>query len=245
MSFSCGLKVCASRRGTLRTWVADERAQRRPRQVIGRRRGKRCDERPRLRVDAIACHTVRPVTDQGHDRGEQRSTARSSLLVVALKGSTMNTLRLTAVASTLSLAVLGALLTPAAQAQSLSAAQRIEITGASSTPGWVREGDTLVPHVPFFGLRTRAEVIAEMKAWQAAGETVFAGDTLVRRDNFVSTKTRAEVMAEATASRARGDFIRVGDETLPRHVAEEMGAIARSPAAKVQNVAATSLGNVR
>jgi hypothetical protein len=157
----------------------------------------------------------------------------------------MNALRLTAVATTLSFAVLGALMTPAANAQSAAAPQRIEITGtASSTPGWVREGDTLVPYVPFFGLRTRAEVIAEMKAWQAAGEMVFSGDEWVRRDRFVSTKSRAEVMAEAVASRARGDFVRVGDETLPRHVAEQIGAIARSSAPE-QNVAATALGNAR
>lgn len=156
----------------------------------------------------------------------------------------MNTLKFPIAAATLSLAVLGALLTPAAHAQSAGPAQRIEITGSSSGNGWVREGDTLVPYVPFFGLRTRAEVIAEMMASKAAGEYYFQGDEWVRRDTFVSTKSRAEVMAEAAASRARGDFVRVGDETLPRHVAEQTGAIARSQST-AQNTAAITVGNVR
>ena len=156
----------------------------------------------------------------------------------------MNTLKLPLATTALTLAVLGAALTPAAHAQSASRAQRIEITAPAAGNGWVREGDTLVPYVPFFGLRTRAEVIAEMKEWQAAGEMVFSGDEWVRRDRFVSTKSRAEVMAEAAASRARGDFVRVGDELLPRHVAEQIGAIARAqPTAR--NTAAASVGNVR
>ena len=156
----------------------------------------------------------------------------------------MNTLKFPLVAAALSLAVLGALLTPAAHAQSSGTAQRIEVTAPASGAGWVREGDTLLPYVPFYGLRTRAEVIAEMKAWQAAGEMVHSGDEWVRRDSFVSTKSRAEVMAEASASRARGDFVRVGDEILPRHVAEQNGAIARAPAT-TQSTAAIAVGNVR
>ena len=157
----------------------------------------------------------------------------------------MNTLKLSVAASTLSLAVLGAFLTPAAHAQSSGPTQRIDITSPSLSNGWVREGDTLVPYVPFFGLRTRAEVIAEMKAWQAAGEMVFSGDEWVRRDSFVSTKSRTEVLAEAAASRARGDFVRVGDELLPRHVAEQVGGIARSPTPTAQHTAAVTVGNVR
>lgn len=157
----------------------------------------------------------------------------------------MNSLKLSAVASTLLVAVLGAVMTPAAQAQSSTPAQRIEVTGQARPIVWVREGDDYVVYSPFLGLRSRAEVIAEMMASKASGEYYYAGDEWVRRDNFVSTKTRAEVRAEAVASRARGDFVRVGDEMLPRHVAEEIGAIARSPAPQVQNVAATTLGNAR
>ena len=157
----------------------------------------------------------------------------------------MNTLRLSAVAATMSLAVLGALMSPAANAQSSAAAQRVEVTGQAQPLVWVREGDEYVAYKPFLGLRTRAEVVAEMMASRAAGEYFYSGDEWVRRDQFVSTVSRAEVLAEAAASRARGDFVRVGDELLPRHVAEEIGAIARSTSPAAQKVAVTTLGNAR
>ena len=157
----------------------------------------------------------------------------------------MNALRLTAVATTLSVAVLGALMTPAANAQSSAPTQRIEVTGQAQPIVWVREGDDYVVYAPFLGLRTRAEVVAEMMASRAAGEYYFSGDEWVRRDNFVSTKSRGEVLAEAAVSRARGDFVRVGDELLPRHVAEQVGGIARSAKPAALNTAAITVGNVR
>ena len=157
----------------------------------------------------------------------------------------MNTLKLSLAASTLSLAVIGALLTPAAHAQSQSPAQRIEITGSSPSGSWVRQGDELVFVVPFVSMRTRAEVIAEMLASRAAGEYYFSGDEWVRRDTFVSTKSRAEVTAEAAASRARGDFVRVGDEIVHRHVAQQVGSIASAQPTASQTTAAISVGNAR
>lgn len=157
----------------------------------------------------------------------------------------MNALRLSAVASTVLLAVLGALMSPAANAQSPAAAQRIEVTGQAEPLVWVREGDDYVAYKPFLGLRTRAEVVAEMMASRAAGEYFYSGDEWVRRDQFVSTVSRAEVLAEAAASRARGDFVRVGDEMLPRHVAEQVGGIARSTSPLAQSVAGMSVTNVR
>ncbi len=157
----------------------------------------------------------------------------------------MNALRLSAVASTVLLAVLGALMTPAANAQSSAPAQRIEATGQALPLVWVRDGDDYVAHVPFLGLRTRAEVVAELMASKAAGEYFYSGDEWVRRDSFVSTKSRAEVLAEGTGSRARGDFVRVGDEMLPRHVAEQVGAIDRSASQAMQVIAARHMGNTR
>jgi hypothetical protein len=149
----------------------------------------------------------------------------------------MKTLRLTAVASTLTLTLLGAWMTSSAVAQTAAPAQQIEIFGKPAVSGWVFSGDAYVAYVPFSGQRTRAEVIAELVAWQAAGETVFSGDEWIRRDRFVSTASRAEVLAEAAASRARGDYVQVGDEMLPRHVAEQSGAIARSVPPRAQNMA--------
>lgn len=157
----------------------------------------------------------------------------------------MSTLRIPAVASTLLVATLGALMTPAAHAQSSATTQRVEVTGQARPIVWVREGGEYVAYSPFLGLRSRAEVIAEMMASKAAGEYYYSGDEWVRRDTFVSTMSRAEVMAEATASRARGDFVRVGDEMLPRHVAEQIGAVARSAKPAAQNTAAITVGNVR
>ena len=63
----------------------------------------------------------------------------------------MNALRLTAVATTLSVAVLGALMTPAENAQSSKPAQRIEVTGQTQPIVWVREGDDYVVYAPFLG----------------------------------------------------------------------------------------------
>ncbi len=157
----------------------------------------------------------------------------------------MNVLRISAVASALSLTLLGALMSSVAVAQTSAPTQRIEIHGNPAAAGWIRHGDGYIPHVPFFGLRTRAEVIAEMFAWQTAGEWVFSGDESRRRDHFVSTKTRAEVLADASASRARGDFVRVGEDLLPRHVAEESGLIARRASPAEQNTAALSLSPAR
>jgi hypothetical protein len=157
----------------------------------------------------------------------------------------MNALRLSAVAATLSVAVLGALMSPAANAQSPAPAQRIEVTGQAEPLVWVRDGDDYVAYKPFVGLRTRAEVVAEMMASRAAGEYFYSGDEWVRRDSFASTKTRADVLAEAAASRARGDFVRVGDELLPRHVAEQVGGIARSTSPTAQSIAGMSVTHVR
>lgn len=62
---------------------------------------------------------------------------------------------------------------------------------------FVFQGDGLVPVYTAPLTKTRAEVIAELKASQARMDYVHMGDEWVPREIFVSMRSRAEVRAEA------------------------------------------------
>lgn len=121
----------------------------------------------------------------------------------------MNSLRFASLSSTLTLALLAGAPT---QAQDT---QRIEVTGSAPTaPG--RYTDAGEVFVPFANPRAREEVLAELKAYLAAGGHVHSGDESGPPQHFVSTRTRAEVMAEAAASRANGEYMLEGDALVFR-----------------------------
>jgi hypothetical protein len=65
----------------------------------------------------------------------------------------------------------------------------------------VFQGDGLVPVYTAPLTKTRAEVIAELKASQARMDYVFMGDEWLPREIFVSMRSRAEVRAEAARHR--------------------------------------------
>lgn len=65
----------------------------------------------------------------------------------------------------------------------------------------VFQGDGLVPVYTAPLTKTRAEVIAELKASQARMDYVFMGDEWLPREMFVSMRSRAEVRAEAANHR--------------------------------------------
>jgi hypothetical protein len=66
---------------------------------------------------------------------------------------------------------------------------------------YVFQGDTLAPAFSAPLTRTRADVVAELKASQARMDYVFMGDTWVPRSVFMSERSAAEVRAEAAAQR--------------------------------------------
>lgn len=63
------------------------------------------------------------------------------------------------------------------------------------------QGDSLAPVYTSPLTKSRAEVIAELKASQARMDYVFMGDTWVPRSVFMSERSSAEVRAEAAAQR--------------------------------------------
>jgi Domain of unknown function (DUF4148) len=75
---------------------------------------------------------------------------------------------------------------------------KIAPTAAVNNPSPVQylfEGDTLTPAYTAPLTRTRAEVIAELKASQQRMDYVFMGDTWVPRSVFMSERSREEVRA--------------------------------------------------
>ncbi len=62
---------------------------------------------------------------------------------------------------------------------------------------YVFQGDSLAPAFTAPLTKTRAQVVAELKASQAQMDYVFMGDTWVPRSVFMSERSVAEVRAEA------------------------------------------------
>jgi hypothetical protein len=81
----------------------------------------------------------------------------------------------------------------------VSFARSAPTTSAAHQPAvqYIFQGDTLAPAFTSPLTRTRAEVIAELKASQANMDYVFMGDTWVPRSVFMSERSVAEVRAEA------------------------------------------------
>jgi hypothetical protein len=82
-----------------------------------------------------------------------------------------------------------------------SFAAAVPSTAQQSPVQYVFQGDTLAPVFSAPLTKTRAEVIAELKASQARMDYVFMGDTWVPRSVFMSERSSAEVRAEAAAQR--------------------------------------------
>lgn len=76
-------------------------------------------------------------------------------------------------------------------------------TAAHAAPvQYVFQGDSLAPAFTAPLTKSRAEVVADLKASQGRMDYVFMGDTWVPRSVFMSERSAAEVRAEAaTASR--------------------------------------------
>lgn len=73
-------------------------------------------------------------------------------------------------------------------------------TGSAMANEWVDFND-------FHPTKTRAEVVAELKAAQANGNYVVGGQEFTAPDaRFASTKTRAQVVAELKQSQADGSY---------------------------------------
>lgn len=68
---------------------------------------------------------------------------------------------------------------------------------AAAPVQYVFQGDSLAPAFTAPLTKTRAQVVAELKASQAQMDYVFMGDTWVPRSVFMSERSVAEVRAEA------------------------------------------------
>jgi hypothetical protein len=67
----------------------------------------------------------------------------------------------------------------------------------NSSVQFVFQGDGLVPVYANTSSKTRAEVVAELKASQARGDYVHRGDETVHRSTFMSERSVADVRSEA------------------------------------------------
>lgn len=83
--------------------------------------------------------------------------------------------------------------------------------------------------------RSRAEVMAEVRAARDAGELHYGEAQLVRDEPSTAAKSRAEVIAELRAARAAGD-VPYGEAPLPRVATMR----ARAPAATAGQVSQVS-----
>lgn len=95
----------------------------------------------------------------------------------------------------------------------VSFAKSLEAAAAEARPYLVYQGAG--PAVDFMSQKTRAEVVAELKASQARHDYVIMGDALVPRSDFMSVRTPQQVRMEAAM--ASHSFNRVLSQEGSRH----------------------------